>query len=224
MIFLKSKKFLVLSVILFSIIGFIFFFFYGTPWNMMSYKSEFKRYLENKYNEDFVIKEISYDLLPGGTYHAYAFSKNNPEVTFHVGQDSKLDEIYDSYHHELWNYQARNEITPIIEEIFPNKFNHAAEVMDILTPNVTNSSNVPNYIGVVTLQIGIAMDNTEITEENEETEMKKVFRLLEALNEKDVNIGHFGIGYQNKTLQLSPSELNSVKNYMDLKKWLNDYK
>lgn len=221
---LKSKTFFVLAVVLFIIFGFIFYFFYGTPWDMISYKNKFETYLENKYEKDFVIKEISFDFLHGGTYHAYAFSEDNPEVTFHVGQNSKLDEIDDAYHYEIWKYQARNEITPIIEETFPKKFNHAVEVGDFLAPNNTKSSNVPNYKDMVTLEIGIAMDNTNITEENKKTEMRKAFKLLEVLNEKGVNIGHFGISYKNKTLQLSPSEINSVNKYVDLKKWLNDYK
>ncbi|MCP8616146.1 hypothetical protein [Salirhabdus salicampi] len=221
--FLKSKKILVFAVVLFSIMGFIFYFFYGTPWDMIAYKSKFETYLEDKYNQDFVIKEISYDFLHGGTYHAYAFSKNYPEVTFHIGQNPKLNEIDDAYHYEMWRYQAKNEISPIIEDIFPNRINHAVEVKDFIAPHVTENSNVPNFRDIVTLEIGIAMNHTKITKENEETEMKKAFRLLEALYEKDVNIGHFGISYKNKTLQINSSEIKSVNEYVDVKKWFNDY-
>ncbi|RHW38121.1 hypothetical protein D1B31_15200 [Neobacillus notoginsengisoli] len=62
-------------MILFSLYGFSYCFFYGTPWDKISYNSKFETYLENKYNQVFVIKEISYDLLHGRTDHANAFSE-----------------------------------------------------------------------------------------------------------------------------------------------------
>ncbi|GAA0489584.1 hypothetical protein GCM10008986_14290 [Salinibacillus aidingensis] len=215
--FLKSKKFLVIGIVLFSLIGFIFYFFYGTPWDLISYKDKFETYLEERYHQDFVIDEISYDFLHGGTYHAYAFSETNPEVTFHVGQNSKSAEIDDAYHYELWRYQARNEVTPIIEKTFPDRLNHAVEVRDSLYPDATQKSEVPNYKNMVTLEIGIAKDHTKITE-NKEAELEKAFKLIEELNEKDLNMDHFSISYKSKTLQLSGTEMKSIKKHNDFRK------
>ncbi|WP_415813304.1 hypothetical protein [Mesobacillus thioparans] len=191
---------------------------------MISNKNKFETYLEEKYNQDFTIKKISYDILHGRTYHAYAVSENNPKVTFHVGQNLTSAGIDDAYHYEMWKYQAETEITPLIEETFPDKVNHAVEISDFLNPGITNSSNVPNYQEMVILEIGIAMDLTEINEENEETELRKALTLLKALNEKHLHISHFGISYKNKALQLNTIGLKSVNTYLDLKKRLIDYK
>ncbi|MBM7662613.1 hypothetical protein JOC85_003423 [Bacillus mesophilus] len=223
--FWKSRKFLVLTSVAFIVSGLIFYFFYGMPWNLITYKGMFESYLENKYEEDFVIAEISYDLLHGGgTYHAYAYSKNNPEVMFYVGQNVRQEELEDSYHYEMWRFQAHNEWTPIIEEIFPTKFNHSVEVRDFLDPTDTESSTLSNYKDMVTLEIGVAMNNTTITRENKETELRKVYKLLEDLNKRGVNLHHFGVDYKNKTLQLNNHEVRSVKQHGDLVNVLMDYK
>jgi hypothetical protein len=192
---------------------------------MISYKGKFESYLENKYEEDFVIKEISYDLFHGGgTYHAYAFSRENPEVMFHVGQNVRQENFDDSYHYEMWQFQANVELNPIIEDVFPTEFNHSVVVTDFLDPAITESSNISNYKDMVTLEIGISMINTKITKENQDTELRNIYKLLEAINKKGVKMGHFGVSYKNKTLQLNSHELLSVQQYGDLTNSLIDYK
>lgn len=113
---LLKSKILWLSLILIG--SLIFFFNYGTPWDLYKYNKEFKDYLKDKYQRDFIISDISYDLMHN-TYHAQAYEQNQPEIQFYVGQNMGSKEITDSYDFENLRIEAKEEITAIVEEYLP---------------------------------------------------------------------------------------------------------
>jgi len=220
----KAKAFLILAIIFAVICGFVFYFNYGKPWNVISYKNKFGTYLEEKYNNDFVIEKISFDILHGGTYHAYAHAKDNPSVTFYVGQNPSTKETEDSYHYGNWEKQANEQLGPIVEKLFPDNFNYAVQIFEMENNNDAEGPETPSFIQYSTVEVGISMAEFEVTNENRDNEIERLFLLLSALKEEGVNFHHFGVSYKNKTIQLQPATINSINSAEDLEKWLVDYR
>lgn len=222
---LVKSKIIFASAIIFAIIGgFIFYFFYGSPWGLITYKNKFDGYLENKYNKEFVIEKISFDYFHGKTYHAYAFAKENPDLSFYVGQNSRSREIEDSYHYETWQKQAKEELGPIVEKFFPAHFSYAVHVNPLNDLSNSEESQIPHFKKYSTVDIGISMDDVGITNENRESEIERAYLLLVSIKEKGIKFNHFGISYKNKTIQLQPNEIRSISDSNDLDRWLIDYK
>ena len=201
----------------------IFYFFYGKPWNLISNKNNFNTYLEEKYNKDFVIEDISFDFFHGRTYHAYAHAKETPNLTFYVGQNPYSKETEDSYHDETWRKQANEELGPIVEKYFPDNFNYAVEIYPMNNLSISEVPQILNFKEFSTVDIGISMDEYVVTNENWDSEIERSYLLLSALKEEGIKFNHFGISYQNKTIQLQPDEIRTISNPDDLKIWLNDY-
>lgn len=222
---LVKSKIILASAMIFAIIGvFIFYFFYGLPWDFFSYKNKFDEYLEDKYNKDFVIEEISFDFFHGKTYHAYAHAKESTDLTFYVGQNTSTGKIEDSYHYETWQKQAKGELGPIVEKFFPDNFSFAVQISPINNLSISEESQILNFKKFTTVHIGVSMNDYEITNGNRESEIERSYLLLVAIKEKGIKFNHFGISYQNKTIQLQPDEIRSISEPIDLEKWLIDYK
>lgn len=221
---LKPKLILVLTIVFIMIGSFAFYFFYGTPWNLISYKNKFNEYLENKYSKDFVIEKISFDFFHGKTYHAYAHPKKNPELTFYVGQNPSNRKIEDSYLFQTLQKQAKDELGPIIEKFFPDNFNYAVEIYPINNLSISEASQIFNFKEYSTVDVDVSMNDYKITSENRDDEIERTYLLLVALKETGITFNHFGIGYKNKTIQLQPNDILSISSPYDLKKWLHDYR
>ncbi|MFJ7935375.1 DUF3139 domain-containing protein [Sporosarcina sp. NPDC096371] len=221
---LKSKVILVLAIIFAVICGFVFYFNYGKPWDLVSYKKKFEAYLEEEYNKDFIIEKISFDIFHGRTYHAYVHARDNPDVTFYVGQNPYTKEIEDSYHHDNWGKQANEKLGPIVEKYFPDNFNYAVRILEMENNNVVVGPQTPDFIQYSTVEVGISMVEFEITNDNRDNEVERILLLLSALKKEGVNFHHFGVSYKNKTIQLEPATINSIMGTGDLEKWLVDYR
>ncbi len=220
---LLESKILVFGIIFAFIGGFVFYFFNGAPWDLISYKNKIGEYLEKKYDKDFVIEKTTFDFFHGKTYHSYAHPKESPDLSFYVGQNPSTREIEDSYLNQLWNKQAKDELGPIVEKFFPDNFNYAIEIYPINKLSIRKELQNINFREYSSVEIGISMNNYEITNENFDREILRAYLLLDSLKETSININHFDISYKNKTIQLQPEEIRSISTSIDLERWLNDY-
>jgi len=221
-IFYKSKAFLILATIAVLIGSFIFYFFYGFPWNLIKHTSRFEKYLDNKYKTEFTIDEITYDFFHS-TYHATAYAKNQPKISFYVGENNGTKETEDAYEYETWRYQAKKELSPIIEKIYPVQVNFSIEIADIKKSEIKNSQ-IPDYRTCTTLEIEISMEGYEVTAENKIKELQRAFQILQSLKEHGVYLHHFGISFKNKTMQLGHDENILINSFNDLDTWLKEYR
>jgi hypothetical protein len=225
---LKSRVYLILGLSLLTVPVFVlslyFYYSYGAPWDYMSYKNKFETYLENKYAKEFVVEEMYFDFFHGKTYHAEAYVNDDPALKFYVGQHSGTKEIEDGYHSATWEKQAREELGPIIERLYPDKHNGGVQTyVSEEHRAIVKERDIPNYKNYTTVQIGISMANFEVTSDNRMEEIKRAYLLLMAIKEKGVKLDHFGVSYKNKTMQLQAEEILLIKSYNDLDKWLVDY-
>ncbi|MFS0725681.1 hypothetical protein [Paenibacillus sp. 1P07SE] len=81
------------------LISFVIFVFFGNPLKYYTLKGEFERYLEEKYNQEFIVEKITFDIMHR-TYHSNATPKNEPEIRFYIGQNNITREIDEAYEFE----------------------------------------------------------------------------------------------------------------------------
>lgn len=198
------------------------FVFLGSPWGLWTNKQAFEEYLEKKYEKDFVIEDISFDFFNTRKHHAYAYAKGEPNLLFYVGQNRYTGQTEDGYAYEVWSYEAKEEVGPIVEEYYPNHSNYGVSL--IFPETEPKEVNRADYKKHATVEVGVSLDNIQVNSANSETEIERAFLLLQALKEKGVPLHHFGISYQNRTLQLQEEEISRIQSAEDLGEYLVLYR
>lgn len=198
------------------------FVFWGSPWGIWTNKHSFEVYLEKKYEGDFVIEEISFDFFNTRKYHAYAYAKDEPELLFYVGQNRYTGQTEDGYRSEVWSYEANKEIGPIVEEYYPDLSNYG---VSLIFPETEHQDTIrADYKRYATVEVGISLDNIKVNSANLDVEIKRAYLLLQELKEKGVPLHHFGISYENRTLQLQEDEISRIHSADDLGEYLVLYR
>ena len=99
---------------------FVYSGFNGTPWGKKQQETEMQKYLEKKYQKDFVIKSTSYNFL-SETYQAYAYPRDHSELLFMVEQDQDALKGYsDTYPKVFWGTGFSSNIKAEVKKLFPN--------------------------------------------------------------------------------------------------------
>ncbi|MFC4777203.1 hypothetical protein ACFO9Q_10460 [Paenibacillus sp. GCM10023252] len=93
---MKRMKKLYWSFSFIIIFCIILFFFFGNPVNYYTLRGEFKKLLEEKHNQEFIVNRISFDVMHR-TYHSYATPKSEPKLKFYIGQSNVTKEIIEDY-------------------------------------------------------------------------------------------------------------------------------
>ncbi|MEH7505707.1 hypothetical protein V7152_27680 [Neobacillus drentensis] len=218
----KIKLLLSLTAFLIFAAGIIFYFHYGTPWDLISTKNKYQTYLEEKYKKTFVIDEISYDVFHE-RYYAFAHAKDEPEIIFNIGPGLIKTDILDSYQVETWNHQINIEWEPIVKKLYPDNSGFNIEVVDF-DHKIADSPIIPHYNDVAIVGIGISVDQIMITDENRQRELNRAFKFTKFVKETRVKFSYFQLSFKNKIVQIPPEEFKSVDDVTDLEKWLVEYK
>ncbi|WP_456274542.1 hypothetical protein [Bacillus sp. AK031] len=197
----------------------MFSYIFGPPWGKWTTKDRFTEYLEAKYEKDYVVEDVSYDFFHSCTYNAYAHATDEPEIIFHVGEMRGSGQIDDAYHYEAVRYHAKKEITPIVEKYFSKDSRYSIE-----TSPISEAGDPVDYIYQSSIEIGVSLEDVTISKHNENQEVEEAAGLLFELKEMGIEFRHFGISYQNRTLQLTPDLIYSIENKEDLSKQLVPYK
>ncbi|KMJ57264.1 hypothetical protein AB685_17855 [Bacillus sp. LL01] len=198
------------------------FVFWGSPWGLWKNKQVFETYLEEKYGKDFVIEDISFDFFNTRKYHAYAYAKDEPDLLFYVGQNRYTGETQDGYRYEVWSTEANEEIGAIVEEHYPNPSNYGIDL--VYSETEPKEPLVGGYKKYATVEVGVTLDKILLTSANSKTEMQRAFLFLQALKEKGVPLHHFGLSFENKTLQLHKDDISEINSAEDLEVYLKLYR
>ena len=196
--------------------------FWGSPWGIWKNKQSFESYLEEKYEKDFVIEEISFDFFNTRKYHAYAYATDYPDVTFYVGQNRYTGETEDGYGYEIWRVQAMEDVSVVVEEFYWDCSSYSVEVLP--PSKEIKEFPFPNYKEYTTVELGVSLDELKIINANRDSELERAYHLVQALKDKGVPLHHFGISYQNKTLQLQKDDVSGIKSVEDLGEYLKLYR
>ncbi|UAL47836.1 hypothetical protein K7887_02385 [Sutcliffiella horikoshii] len=80
-----------------------------------------------------------------------------------------------------------------------------------------------DYKKHATVEVGVSMDNIRVNSANSKTEIERAFFLLQEIKEKEIQLHHFGISYENRTLQLQKEDIQSIETIKDMEVFLSEY-
>ena len=161
-----------------------------------SSKDEVLNYLENKYNEKFVIENYtnSNKLINqyGGDY-GIAHPVSNKNIAFNIGTvGSKEGGCYDNYNLAKWSYELDSEINEMVKRNLGNNVDSKVFIYSSSEQEYENISakeylNLENDNARLSLDLGIEINNpSEI--ENYYDGIYNVFEDLKLYNTKKYNI------------------------------------
>lgn len=97
-----------------------------SPEEIAKVKEETKRYLEERYDEAFEVKNVRY-IHSAGRYSVVATPKSKPQLNFGVSVNDSITTFEDRYLYELWSDQATEEAKSIVDQAF-NEEKHFLKV------------------------------------------------------------------------------------------------
>ncbi|MGM7636078.1 hypothetical protein [Bacillus sp. Hm123] len=119
---MKKKTKVVLSIWSIIVIGvgaFIYSELFGLPWKKAQIANELKQYLEEKYDEKFVLNQAYYN-FKNGRYWGEFSPENDQSLEFYAEQGYADYKYVDAYPEEIWVREFQGEIEPIARRIFPD--------------------------------------------------------------------------------------------------------
>ncbi|GAA0614421.1 hypothetical protein GCM10009001_34630 [Virgibacillus siamensis] len=120
------KRWVLGSALLVLIFSFVMYANMGLPWEYLKAKENFNQHLSS-YEIEMVLDELGYDFLHGG-YHGKAHPKNNPDLQFYIGQNSRTNQIEDEYAYQRLRKRANREVKMILDKYLPNRILPEPEV------------------------------------------------------------------------------------------------
>jgi hypothetical protein len=163
-------------------------------------KEDALQYLTEKYEQEFEITKVKFNCYPYNTFEIKAYSLNNPDVTITMHAPSTGDEFSDDYIRKLWDKESKEELKPLVEKFYPESPPFRADIIIInrdAIDKLQKSTKVPSlkqarkhYINEMILSFELVLFK-ELTQENKQIEMKKVFDLIQNL--KETGIPRIGI-------------------------------
>jgi hypothetical protein len=132
-------------VLLLFLCFYVYTGYYGTPWGKNQQALQMKSYLNDKYDQEFVIENTSYNHL-SETYQAFAYPKDQPDLLFIVQQDHDSDERYsDTYPKVYWGSGLAAKIKQQIKRLYPDLDEKTFNLLQISEREENYSLNVPTY-------------------------------------------------------------------------------
>ncbi len=144
-----------------------------------------EKYLEEKYGQDFVVENLKSQWNTGYMtliLSADAHLKSNKEVEFTVIKEPEL--YRDTYLPYLWEWQAKQKIEKIVEEIY-GKGNYYIDNIDAdirwrskKVNNLSYDDIIREYNNIAEVRVWIASFTNKF---NEKTEAEKAFKLYQEI-------------------------------------------
>lgn len=106
------------AVIVVSIAAWVVIAFYGLPWKEKAVAAKLEKYLEEKYEQDFTLKESFYN-FKAGSYGGQFYPVSDPELEFYAEEGFAEYTYVDTYPEVLWARQLKEAVQPIAKEIYP---------------------------------------------------------------------------------------------------------
>ncbi|GIN89429.1 hypothetical protein J22TS1_04800 [Siminovitchia terrae] len=113
-----KKLFIVLPVVIVAgLAAWLISAFYGLPWKEKAVAGKLESYLEEKYEQDFILKESFYN-FKDGSYGAWFYPEANPKLEFHAVEGFGEYTYVDNYPEILWARQLKEAVKPIVKDIY----------------------------------------------------------------------------------------------------------
>ena len=215
--------------------------------------------LKIKYKKDFAIKDGHYITNTGG-YEFNVYPKNDPEFTFNAWLNGMTESgESDGYLLSMHDHEEKQMIAPYIKSIsddyfidtvapspIPNVKGYEQMVTDMYKYQMSVSEMLEKFSGKIQTIIQVHI-NYNITPDNEDSVLKKVYNLIEFLKKKkfgsirislffynlpnkkiselgkeDINFAGDYLLKADKRIVVTPQNISSIKRPNDLKKYVKD--
>ncbi|SEN62955.1 hypothetical protein [Lihuaxuella thermophila] len=180
-------------------------------------QQEAKKYLENKYHEEFVVEKPNY--IPAiDKYGMYAYPKNDPDIVFGV---TKLgsDPFLDTYLESVWDRDSKEELESVLPTFFDHLWNFSTSisVKDRIETEIAGKK-IPSYRELrkahpdqITNTMTIYLIKN-VTDQNQDEELEKVLKFINYCEKNDIRIVNLEINYYDEALLNKSKEKINIKN------------
>lgn len=215
---------LAIPVFFLLIIGIVLFDYIYFPLISSKAETTADKYLEEKYDEEFVIDESSFSKPLGddmGTYNIDSHPKKNPKLTVSISVNEDMQPISDDYLDMKWRAELNEQFGSIYKELYGNLENYSYMVNVSFPDEAFTKYNISNtYQEVFEKEhkgIGnIIFTNVLLNDSNEmDHQLDKVYNLIEYLKEQDLEYFTMYINYYNEKLEQAISNKDKKLSYHD---------
>lgn len=176
----------IVSVLIISLLIFVYISFNGTPWGKAQQKKAMLEYLAEKYSEEFSIERIRFNPLGSG-YYATATSKKHPDLEFDVSVSESTESGYaDLYPSVVWNSPAAEPFKKYILALFPDidqsQFTVDRQLEEEVGPHIPTLQSLnydPGYQSV--LRIYLKDDWYKKTPDEQKADMDNIEKIADYL-------------------------------------------
>ncbi len=172
-------------------------------------------YLENKYNESFAVSEVRY-IWAISSYSLKAHPEQNPHIEFSLdssnGSPPRISN--DTYLNHLWGSQLKDNLTPLVDEFYPDRafiYTWVNEKDHQMVEKNYNNLSGENGLQIssqhVTLYVFADLTEDNLAEEKERV-MTLIRRMPEVMSEGETELD----------IRYYPSNMNTPANMNKLKR------
>ncbi|MEW9052519.1 MAG: hypothetical protein AB2392_15265 [Neobacillus sp.] len=183
------------------------------------------RYLEDKYDQEFVVDKKRYDFI-NGKFYIVVHPKIDPSLSFRTMDGYGDFKYVDYYLEELWVKQVEKDYSPFITKYFPDFKRFNAKTVYGTGMEQVSSGDIPNYKDArPTLSLVIRFDQEADERINEEF-YQKVFLLVQKIqkDQSKIELSFLFKSEEEKDGQkpdlpfftISPVQMKSIKSIEDV--------
>lgn len=217
---MKKQRLLSLFIILLIAIGAVVW--WQTGGQHMSEKKQMQEYLENKYGEEFVVKNYRVEgsgLGVEGDPTADAYPKKDASLKFEVWDRGHYKDDHHAYSDEyvgaLWQREEYENLKPLMQKVFNTlpsynvKINTTARLDNVVKSSIGLKEGLEKYGHKISITISI--NSTErITATSRDHISARLYELIQQLSNINANItliyngpkGSGGVAFENDQLRL----------------------
>ena len=169
---------------------------YGLPWKYDTKAKEMESYLQQRYQDEFEVSEVYFDLMHGSSYAGYAEAQSTGHE-FHV-QVFRNGEVESSYN-SFWS--------PKVKQLLKNYFTGAATITgDVrFTEPLKNADELAQHLAntCFTVRVDYAIS---LTEDNTDIHLQQALQNVQKLKQEGFCMEKILIGFNADFIQLDQQQ------------------
>ncbi|CAM5202686.1 TATA-box binding protein OS=Ureibacillus acetophenoni OX=614649 GN=SAMN05877842_10878 PE=4 SV=1 [Ureibacillus acetophenoni] len=195
---------------------------------LISFKAEevAKKYLEEKYGEDFVIEESSFSKALGdekGIYWIYAHPLNNPDISAQITVSEDMLMVSDDYLKMKWRLELNEQFSTTYKNLYGDHEKYSFMVNVSFPEHAFKEYNASNtYLDVFQSKhneiSNIIFANVILNSSNDmDYQLDFAYKLIQHLKDQKLNYFSVEINYYKDTLKQNLSLQDNELNYKEFK-------
>ncbi|MCA1029588.1 hypothetical protein LCL95_00920 [Bacillus timonensis] len=207
--------------------GFVYTSFFGTPWGKYFTAKKLHAQVEEKYDIQVEISDRYYNFKDGKYGARFTVLDGEYKGLTFSGESYSSQTLYDYYPEAVWKKQLSDEVSPTLNQLFPNPEFIAIDGVYGIGQDLQIEKDIPHFTEIES-RFFIAVHLTkEWSEKTEAETIEKTYRLVSLLQEKDIQNVEVTIYFEvlddskhMNFINIPATELNNIKQKEDIKKYI----